>query len=95
MSDMVLMPIILFFLACMRSVDPLTVAMNGMKAYQAWKEYIEYTHLRFTMQRMMLRCQAVGGPFIVTNDPKYMPYVYADAVQRGIAKAPPGGRLDG
>uniref|UniRef100_A0A6C0F3G1 Uncharacterized protein n=1 Tax=viral metagenome TaxID=1070528 RepID=A0A6C0F3G1_9ZZZZ len=94
-SDMIIMPLILLFLAFVKGLDPMMTAMNGVKAYQAWREYIEYTHLRFEMQRMMLHCQAVGGPFIVTNDPKYMPYVFADAVQRWIAKAPPGGRLDG
>ena len=98
MSDMILMPIITLFLLFLQFADPMTVFMNGLRTYQAWTEYIEYTRLRFEVQRMMFRCQSVGGPFIVTNDPKYMPYVFADAVQRvpvGIAKAPPGGRLDG
>lgn len=97
-TDMIVMPLILLFLAFVRGLDPMTVAMNGMRTYQAWNEYIEYTYLRFEVQRMMIYCQAVGGPFIVTNDPKYMPYVFADAVVRtqcGMAKAPPGGRLDG
>lgn len=97
MSDMILMPIIMLFLIFTRVADPLTVAMNGLKAYNAWKEYIEYTQLRFEVQRMFVHCQLVGGPFIVTNDPKYMPYVFADAVQRvpvGMAKSPLGWRLD-
>ena len=98
MNDMILMPIIMLFLVFIRVADPLTVAMNGLKAFQSWKEYTEYTSLRFDVQRMMVHCQAVGGPFIVTNNSKYMPYVFADAVVRtqcGMAKAPPGGRLDG
>ena len=98
MNDMILMPIIMLFLLFTKIADPLTTVMNGLKAYQAWKDYAEYTQLRFDIQRMMLHCQAVGGPFIVTNDSKYMPYVFADAVVRtqcGMAKAPPGGRLDG
>jgi hypothetical protein len=97
MSDMILMPIITLFLLFLQVSDPMTVAMNGLRVYQVWKDYIEYTQLRFDVQRMMFHCQAVGGPFIVTNDPKYMPYVFADAIYRvpvGIAKAPPGGRLD-
>ena len=47
---------------------------------------------------MFLYSQSVGGPFIVTNDPIYMPYVFADAVYRvpvGMAKSPPGGKLEG
>ncbi len=98
MSDMILMPIITLFLLFFQVADPMTVAMNGLRIYQVWKDYIEYTQLRFEVQRMMLYCQWVGGPFIVTNDPTYMPYVFADAAYRvpvGIAKAPPGGRLDG
>lgn len=82
MSDMILMPIITLFLLFLQFADPMTVFMNGLRTYQAWTEYIEYTRLRFEVQRMMFHCQAVGGPFIVTNDPKYMPYVFADAVYR-------------
>jgi hypothetical protein len=81
-GDMIVVPIILLFFIAMGTADPLTVAMNSMKAYQAWEEYIEYTRLRFEVQAMLLHCQSVGGPFIVTNDPKYMPYVLADAVYR-------------
>ena len=81
-GDMILVPIILLFFVAMGIADPLTVAMNGMKAYQAWEEYVEYTRLRFEVQAMLLQCKSVGGPFIVTNDPKYMPYVLADAVYR-------------
>jgi hypothetical protein len=47
---------------------------------------------------MFLYSQSVGGPFIVTNDTTYMPYVFADAVYRvpvGMAKSPPGGKLEG
>jgi len=81
-NDMILMPLITLFLIFMKIGDPLTVGMNGLKSYQTWKEYIEYTQLRFEVQRMLVYCQSVGGPFIVTNDSKYMPYVFADAVVR-------------
>lgn len=97
MSDMIIIPIITIFLLFLQIADPITVAMNGMKTYRAWKDYTEYTQLRFDVQRMMLHCQAVGGPFIVTNDPTYMAYVFADAVYRvpeGIAKVPLAGALD-
>ena len=60
----------------------MSAAMTVLKAYQVWKDYTEYTILRFEVQSMFLYCQTVGGPFIVTNDPIYMPYVFADAVQR-------------
>ena len=82
MNDMILMPIIILFLALIQQSDPMTIIMTGMKAYQTWKEYTEYTELRFEVQRMFLHCQMVGGPFIVTNNSLYMPYVFADAVVR-------------
>lgn len=74
----------------------MTIITSGMGAYKAWNKWIEYTELRFEMQRMYLHCMMVGGPFITTNDPTYMPYVFADATYRvpvGIANAPPGGIL--
>ena len=54
-------------------------------AFGAWSEYTEFVELKFTMQRMRLRAMRVGGPFISTNDPTYMPYVWADAVTRHVA----------
>jgi hypothetical protein len=98
MNDMILIPIISFFLLLIHAEDLITVAFTMMKSYQVWKEFTEYTDLRFQVQRMFLYSQSVGGPFIVTNDPTYMPYVFADAVYRvpvGMAKSPPGGKLEG
>ena len=98
MNDMILMPIISFFLLFIRAEDLITATFTMMKSYQVWKEFTEYTELRFEVQRMFLYSQSVGGPFIVTNDPTYMPYVFADAVYRvpvGMAKSPPTGKLEG
>ena len=98
MNDMILMPIISFFLLFIRAEDAITVGFTLIKAYRVWAEFTEYTQLRFEVQRMFLYSQSVGGPFIVTNDPTYLPYVFADAVYRvpvGMAKSPPGGKLEG
>jgi hypothetical protein len=98
MNDMILMPIISFFLLFIHAEDLITAAFTMIKTYQVWAEFTEYTQLRFDVQRMFLYSQSVGGPFIVTNDPIYMPYVFADAVYRvpvGMAKSPPGGKLEG
>ena len=81
-SDMILMPIITLFLVFLHVADPMMIATTLLKTYQVWKEYTEYTHLRFQVQSMLVYCQSVGGPFITTNNPLYMPYVFADAVQR-------------
>ena len=97
-SDMILMPIITIFFVFLYQADVITVVMTALKAYQVWTEYTEYISLKFEVQNMFLYCQTVGGPFIVTNDQTYMPYVFADAVYRvpvGMAKVPVGGRLEG
>ena len=98
MNDMILIPIISFFLLLIHAEDLMTFAFTMIKSYQVWKEFTEYTDLKFEVQRMFLYSQSVGGPFIVTNDPSYMPYVFADAVYRvpvGMAKSPAGGKLEG
>lgn len=81
-NDMILMPLITLFLLFIGLGDPIVLFTTTMKTYQVWKDYCEYTDLRFQVQQMFFVCQAVGGPFIVTNDPTYMPYVFADAVVR-------------
>jgi hypothetical protein len=81
LNDMILMPLIALFMF-FTGGDVFMLMSTGMTAYRVWREWIEYTELRFAMQQMRLRTAQVGGPFIVTNDPKYMPYVWADAVVR-------------
>lgn len=80
-NEMIIMPLIALFMF-FSSLDLFTLASTGLTAYRVWMEYIEFTDLSFMMQRMRLRMGQVGGPFITTNDPKYMPYVWADAVVR-------------
>jgi hypothetical protein len=81
-NDMILMPLITLFLLFVGLVDPIVIFTTVLKTYQVWKNYCEYTDLRFQVQQMFFICQITGGPFIVTNDSTYMPYVYADAVVR-------------
>jgi hypothetical protein len=79
LNELVISPLIAIFFVCLGRMSS---ALTLLSAFQTWKAYIKYQSLRFEMQRMMLRTVQVGGPFIVTNDPTYMPYVYADAVMR-------------
>lgn len=81
-NDMILMPLITLFLLFVGLADPIVIFTTVLKTYQVWKNYCEYTDLRFQVQQMFFICQITGGPFIVTNDTTYMPYVYADAVVR-------------
>lgn len=81
-TDMILVPVITLFMFILNQETLLSVMMTAMKTFFTWREWIEYNDLRLQVQLMYLRTMAVGGPFIVTNDTTYMPYVYADAVYR-------------
>jgi hypothetical protein len=81
-NEMVITPLICIFFVLMGRRDPMMVLSACLTTYRAWSEWIEYHHLRHSVQRMFLICKAVGGPFIVTNDSEYLPYVFADAVLR-------------
>ena len=95
-SDMIIIPMITLFLFILNMENLMGVATTAFKTFFVWRDWIEYNDLRLEVQRMFFHTMAVGGPFISTNDPAYMPYVFAEAVYRvpvGIAKAPPGGTL--
>ena len=84
LGDMIIMPLITLFLMLSGKPDMLMAFGTMNAAYRAWSEWIEYTELLFAMERMKIRMAQVKGPFIATNDAKYMPYVWADAVVRNI-----------
>ena len=90
---MIISPLITLFYVLQMKASPITIVTSAMGTHKAWSRWIEYTDLKFRMQDMYLTCMKTGGPFIVTNDPLYMPYVIADAAYRGMAKSPPGGSL--
>ena len=81
-NDMIVMPVIFLFYVLVGQFDPLFLVPNALTIYRAWKEWMEYSELRFVVQRMYLHTAKVKGPFITTNDPTYLPYVFADAVVR-------------
>ena len=88
-NEMILMPLIAFFSYCAGYSDIMFCLSTFVGATSAWTEYAEFVELKFVMQRMELQARRVGGPFISTNDPTYMPYVWADAVTRLDARHPP------
>lgn len=88
-NEMILMPLIAFFSYCAGYSDIMFCLSTFVGATSAWTEYAEFVELKFVMQRMELQARRVGGPFISTNDPTYMPYVWADAVTRLSARRPP------
>lgn len=81
-NEMILAPLISLTFLCLQSLDLVSALTSALSVYRAWSRWIEYSSLRFEMQRMYLQTMAQGGPQIVTNDPEYLPYVYADAVVR-------------
>lgn len=80
-NDMILMPLIALFMF-FTSGDLWMLTSTAITAYRVWSEWLEFAELTYTMQRMRLRMAQVRGPFIATNNDKYMPYVWADAVVR-------------
>ena len=81
-NEMILMPLIAFFSYSVGYSDVMFCLTTAVGAMNAWSDYTEFIELKFAMQRMELQARRVGGPFISTNDPTYMPYVWADAVTR-------------
>lgn len=81
-NEMVTGPLITIFLLFMGSRDVLMVISAITRAYSAWSDWEEYHALRSVVQDMFLKMMLHGGPKITTNDMKYLPYVFADAVVR-------------
>ena len=52
------------------------------KSLKLWAEWFEYRTLKRQMGEWREIVDAVGGPYIATNNPKYLPYVFADGMQR-------------
>jgi hypothetical protein len=80
--DMIIIPMISLFTVFLGEIDWVAILSSTMTVFKAWNEWIQYHELRIEMQNMYLHAMRVGGPFIVTNDTTYMPYVWADAVVR-------------
>lgn len=87
--DMILIPAISLLTIFMGEIDWFAIVSSAMTVFKAWNEWIQYNELRMEMQNMYLHAMKVGGPFIVTNNSDYMPYVWADAVVR-TQKVGPG-----
>lgn len=81
-NEVVLTPLISLFLFLIKKSDIFGLISSITMTYKAWSEWIEYCDLKFKVQSMFLHTIVNGGPFIVTNDREYMPYVWADGVMR-------------
>ena len=81
-NELILSPLIALMMLLLGKLDVLSIATAIWYAYLSWKDGSEYWTRRLQMQQMYLITMKTGGPHIVTNDPQYLPYVYADAVVR-------------
>lgn len=81
-NELVVAPIVLLFFLFSGTLDIFMAFSSLSKLYESWTDWIAYNNLRFVVQTMFLKTMLAGGPFIRTNDPTYMPYVFADAVMR-------------
>ena len=81
-NELLFAPLLVLFLLFTRNLDLMMAFSSASRIYESWTDWIAYHNPRFDVQTMFLTTMAVGGPFIRTNDPTYMPYVFADAVTR-------------
>jgi hypothetical protein len=81
-NELLFAPLLFLFLFLTGNLDIFMAFSSASRIYEAWTDWIAYNNLRFVVQTMFLKTARVGGPFIRTNDPTYMPYVFADAVMR-------------
>lgn len=81
-NEMILTPLISIFLFLLRQTDKFSFLMSMVSVFRAWRSWTVFTQRQYDVQHMMLETMRSGGPKIRTNDPDYLPYVYADAVVR-------------
>jgi hypothetical protein len=79
-SDMVIMPVILLCMYLCGDGDLFLAVSTVSTAITVWKQWFTYLDLHFTMQTMRIQMALRGGPKIVTNNPRYMPYVWAHSI---------------
>lgn len=87
-NELILTPILTLCMVMLEKTDFLSLVSSVLNIWRSWKEWIEFNNLRFEIQQMYLLTMRTGGPHIVTNDPTYLPYVYADAVVRHASHRP-------
>lgn len=81
--DMWITPLFLIFkIILTRSVPNVLSVLSMYKCIRTWIESYTYKQLRTDFIRWKQIVDSFGGPFVATNDMKYLPYVYADGMQR-------------
>ena len=81
-NDLILNPLITIFFLLIKKSTLFAAVPAIVSTLKLWRDWFEYSELKMIVQKMYLITMASGGPFIVTNDTTYMPYVWADGVMR-------------
>jgi len=56
--------------------------LSVYKSVHLWIQLFRFYALKRQINEWREIVNATGGPFISTNDPKYLPYVFSDGMQR-------------
>jgi len=81
--DMYASPLILILTVIFTKKPPSMLSLLSLhRVFQVWIEYFRYKQLRAQFYQWNQIVNAVGGPYIATNDPTYHAYVIADGMHR-------------
>ena len=81
--EMIISPLLMIAICIYtRSPPDILSAMSTYKTIEIWMEWFKYKSVKSQFTEWKKIVDAVGGPFISTNDTRYMAYVYADGMQR-------------
>lgn len=81
--EMILSPLLMVVMCVLtRSPPDIFSAMGTYKTIQIWMEWFQYKAVKSRFIEWKQIVDASGGPFISTNNPNYLAYVYADGMQR-------------
>jgi hypothetical protein len=81
--EMILSPLLMIVMCiATRSPPDILSAVSVYKTFQIWTEWFHYKAVKSKFMEWKQIVDATGGPFISTNDNRYMAYVYADGMQR-------------
>ncbi len=65
-----------------KSLPDIFFILSVYKSVQLWIQLFRFYALKRQIIEWREIVNATGGPFISTNDPTYLPYVFADGMQR-------------
>ena len=76
-------PFMLLIISIMsRSLPDIMALLSVYKSFIVWRDWLRYKELRKQFEEWSQIVDALGGPFITTNDTTYQSYVIADGMQR-------------